>query len=70
MDDNSITLKRPRGTAKAKPPQIQSTISHEVQGIIGEQLRAMYDHLKAEPVPDRLVELLRQLAKAQSGDRP
>ncbi len=33
----------------------------EIQGRIGEQLKAQYD--LAEPIPDRLAELLEQLAQ-------
>jgi len=36
------------------------------QGRIGDQLRAMYDDLMQQPVPDRFKALLDQLDKAQS----
>lgn len=35
--------------------------SREIRGLIGRQLKAHYD--LAEPVPDRLAELLKQLAQ-------
>jgi Anti-sigma factor NepR len=35
----------------------------EIQGRIGEQLKARYD--VAEPIPDRLAELLKQLAQLE-----
>ena len=35
----------------------------EIQGRIGEQLKAQYD--VAEPIPDRLAELLKQLAQLE-----
>jgi Anti-sigma factor NepR len=35
----------------------------EIQGRIGEQLKAQYD--VAEPIPDRLAELLKQLAQVE-----
>jgi hypothetical protein len=36
-------------------------IDHAIQGELGERLRAMYEHLKAEPLPERFLEILRQL---------
>jgi hypothetical protein len=39
------------------------TVSRVVQDLIGEQLRVMYDDLKDEPVPDHLLDLLKQLGK-------
>jgi hypothetical protein len=39
------------------------TVSRIVQNLIGEQLRVMYDDLKDEPVPDHLLDLLKQLGK-------
>jgi hypothetical protein len=44
------------------------TVSRVVQDLIGEQLRAMYDDLKDEPVPDHLLDLLKQLDKSRSGE--
>jgi hypothetical protein len=41
------------------------TVSRVVQDLIGEQLRVMYDDLKDEPVPDHLLDLLKQLGKPQ-----
>lgn len=37
----------------------------EIQAQIGKQLRAMYDNVLSEPIPDRLVELLIQLDDIQ-----
>lgn len=34
---------------------------------IGARLRALYDEVAQEPVPDRFVELLRQLDEKKSG---
>jgi hypothetical protein len=35
--------------------------THEIQGLIGQQLKVYYD--LAEPIPERLAELLKQLAQ-------
>ncbi len=69
MDDNVTVLKPFRKTAKIRPPRSKPTLSPEIQSKIGDQLRTMYEDLKAEPIPDRFVELLKQLDKPQSGDR-
>ena len=37
---------------------------------IGDQLRAMYDELMQQPVPDRFKELLEQLDKTSSSNDP
>jgi hypothetical protein len=40
-------------------------VSRVVQDLIGEQLRVVYDDLRDEPAPDRLLDLLKQLGKPQ-----
>ena len=43
-------------------PQRQNAgLNREIQAKIGQQLRAMYDDVVQEGVPDRFAELLRQL---------
>ncbi|MCB5175795.1 MULTISPECIES: NepR family anti-sigma factor [Microvirga] len=39
-----------------------------IQEVIGQGLRAMYDSLKAEPIPDHLLELLKKLDQPQRDD--
>jgi hypothetical protein len=52
-----------------KPMKIQETggkeaaLGREIQSKIGQQLRAMYDNVVDEGVPDRFADLLRQLDK-------
>lgn len=41
----------------------KSGLTREIQSKIGQQLRAMYDGVVQEGVPDRFAELLRQLDK-------
>ena len=43
-------------------------IFHAVQEGIGAQLRAMYRDLKAEPLPDHLLDLLKQLDASGSDE--
>ena len=46
------TQRKPRGR-----------LGRDVQGKIGQQLRAMYDDVVSDGVPDRFTEMLRQLDK-------
>ncbi|KLK89477.1 hypothetical protein AA309_31200 [Microvirga vignae] len=41
-----------------------------VRDKLGEQLRAMYGKLEDEPLPDRLLNLLRQLDQPRSRGKP
>jgi hypothetical protein len=47
-------------------PALHASISLAIQDKLGEQLRAMYGDLKAEPLPDRLLDLLKQLDQSRS----
>lgn len=38
------------------------------QNALGRELRAMYDQIVSEPVPDRFIRLLEQLERAQGDD--
>jgi hypothetical protein len=50
------------GTASAKP---EPQLGHDIQAKIGRQLRAIYDDVVSQGVPDRFVELLNRLDKEQ-----
>jgi hypothetical protein len=41
-----------------------------VRDKLGEQLRAMYGKLEEEPLPDRLLDLVRQLGQPRSRGKP
>jgi len=69
MDDDTTISIFPRILAGAKPLPDEPKINQAIQGKIGEQLRTMYDDLKAEPVPDRLLDLIRLLDKPSSSER-
>lgn len=45
------------GEAPTKEPQSNT----HIQEVIGQGLRAMYDSLKSEPIPDHILKLLQQL---------
>lgn len=48
-----------------KKSQVNPKLDTTSQKRIGDQLRAMYDELMQQPVPDRFRDLLDQLDKAQ-----
>jgi hypothetical protein len=47
----------------------RAAITRPVQDALGERLRSMYGDLRAEPVPDRLLDLLRQVDDQCPSDR-
>ena len=47
-------------------PDGNGTLGSDVQDVIGKQLRAMYDDLVSQAVPDRFKELLQQLDKPEN----
>ena len=58
--------------AEKADPRMKSTsgsarLGRDVQQKIGQQLRAMYDDVVKEGVPDRFDELLRKLDNSQGG---
>ncbi len=69
MDQNNTTPARgaKRATQAAgsrrRAPKSGASVQMQVQDHIGRQLRAVYDDLLSQPVPDRFLELLEQLDK-------
>lgn len=47
--------------SKSAPPGRQGGLNAEIQARIGHQLRAMYDDVVRQGVPDRFAELVRKL---------
>ena len=50
----------------AKPPTSKGGLNAEIQSRIGHQLRAMYDDVVRQGVPDRFAELIRKLDASES----
>jgi len=46
-----------------RPADASAALTRSVQDQIGARLLAMYDHLKTDPVPDRILDLLNQIEK-------
>ena len=53
----------------APNPAIVAAIEPELQAHIGRMLRAVYDEVVSEEVPDRFVKLLEQLERKPPGSR-
>jgi hypothetical protein len=53
----------------SKPPSKQGGLNAEIQSRIGHQLRAMYDDVVRQGVPDRFAELIRQLDSQDAAAR-
>jgi len=49
-------------------PVHDASLGRDVQSKIGEQLRAMYDDVVSQGVPDRFSELLKRLDRQGGGD--
>ncbi|HVY44186.1 MAG TPA: NepR family anti-sigma factor [Hyphomicrobiaceae bacterium] len=49
------------GTRHATTSQVSTRLPPEVRGYLGVRLRAAYATLVSEPIPDRLLDLLRRL---------
>jgi hypothetical protein len=62
-------MKRDKGTrgTGAVPDLREPTIDRPSQSRIGDHLRAMYDGLMQQPVPDRFVDLINRLEKSGDG---
>jgi hypothetical protein len=54
-------MKDAKSQAKNAPPGRQGGLNAEIQARIGHQLRAMYDDVVRQGVPERFAELIRKL---------
>lgn len=63
--------RRPPPMNKNAPSQMQknATLGREIQHKIGEQLRALYDDVVNQGVPDRFADLLKRLDDSNGGKR-
>ncbi|AWB19845.1 hypothetical protein DA075_01910 [Methylobacterium currus] len=48
----------------------QPALDRSVQGRIGSHLRAMYDELMQQPIPDRFVDLIAELERSAAREAP
>jgi hypothetical protein len=61
--------RQPRTDMIGSQKPARKTSDPTVQAAIGRKLRALYDEVANEPVPDRFSELLKQLAEQENQDR-
>ncbi|MEA2935583.1 MAG: hypothetical protein QOD74_2229 [Variibacter sp.] len=57
----------PLSTRVERTVNSEASLGREVQSKIGEQLRAIYDDVVSQGVPDRFAELLQRLEKKEGG---
>lgn len=60
------TVMEPTATRQNKNGSKPARLTRDVQARLGQQLRAMYDDVVSQGVPDRFVDLLNQLEGATS----
>jgi hypothetical protein len=68
MTDHKSSKRPKMHSPSAKPDKPNARLGRDVQTKIGQQLRAMYDEVVSEGVPDRFVDLLRKLEKRSDKD--
>ncbi len=61
-------VRQPSGPLLAPPAPLAQGLEPDVQAHLGRQLRAVYDEMASQPVPDRFLQLLDALEK--QGSRP
>jgi hypothetical protein len=65
-----VRRKSPQMNNNLNPPmQNEAALGRDVQHKIGEQLRAVYDDVVNQGVPDRFAELLKRLDDREGGER-
>jgi hypothetical protein len=65
----SVRRGLPSMKTELAPVNNDATLGREIQTKIGEQLRAMYDEVVEQGVPDRFADLLKRLDERGGGDR-
>jgi hypothetical protein len=64
LPDAESTMRTPMN-----PRKTDARLGREVQSRIGQQLRAMYDDVVNEGVPDHIADLVRRLTEQDEGSR-
>jgi hypothetical protein len=64
MEHGSLASQTPAQTQAPPSPPAQS-LEADVQAHLGRQLRAVYDEMASQPVPDRFIQLLDALERRQ-----
>ena len=71
MDTKNGARKKADMTGEDAPPEmtLQPAVQPQIQDHIGRQLRAIYEDLLSQPVPDRFTELLARLDRAPEDEK-
>lgn len=64
MKDPKSSNPRPPMEAGSTPNKAEAKLGRDIQAKIGQQLRALYDEVVNQGVPDRFADLLKRLDKA------
>jgi hypothetical protein len=56
---------RHKASSEPRAPRPKAPMSEPIQHLIGSQLRAAYDEVVQQPVPDKFLELLKELEAKQ-----
>ena len=67
MSSKAQTRSRHLKPCSTEPPPRVDQINPDSQDRIGQHLRAMYDRLTTEPVPDGILDLLKRLGETGPG---
>jgi hypothetical protein len=66
VENGNKTAKPSKKTEKKIEKMNHAPVQPEVHDLIGQRLRSFYDEVATQPVPDRFVELLKQLEAKSS----
>lgn len=70
MDDSTKPRRAAAAPRRRAGPSPEAMVSPAAQAKIGEALRDLYDGMKSEPIPDRLLLLLQQLEGREGQELP
>lgn len=69
MNDRKLARRRsPQSERVDRQVHNDASLGRDIQSKIGEQLRALYDDVINQGVPDRFAELLKRLEKEEGGE--
>jgi hypothetical protein len=67
---NEMEIQGLTGASPSRPPSVvEAGLESDIQAHLGRQLRALYDEVANQPVPDRFRVLLEQLALKEAGGK-
>ena len=70
MVDDKKTIRNAPDTGEKNEKMIQTSAKPQVSDLIGQRLRNYYEEVAKQPVPDRFMDLLKQLEDASSVKKP